>query len=104
MEFDLYSVLVAALTWVLTLGAGKVIDLSKYPRMRHILPLVAMVLATGLQSALAVWQGADAFSAEVLLTGLSTGAVAIASHSQGREILKLIAELGKPLPEENPTE
>lgn len=78
--------LVVVLTWGLV-AAVKRLAKKRYPKIRHILPFVAVLLAIGLRAAAETMQGAD-FSTATLLHGLSAAGLAVLLHSQIREVGK----------------
>lgn len=79
--------IVVALTWLLTLGVGKLIDLTAHKNLRHALPGIAVLLAVAGRALLDVVIGQE-LSADVVWRGLAAGAVAVFSHAQFRELLK----------------
>ncbi|MEE9365174.1 MAG: hypothetical protein V3W44_00670 [Dehalococcoidales bacterium] len=79
--------LVALLTWLMTFVASKY---ALPARLRPAIPLVAIVIATGLMAAAESMQG-EALSGATLVRGLGAGAAAIAGHSGVREALKVLS-------------
>lgn len=83
--------LVVIITWLLTLLAGKLINLAERPKLRTALPLVLLLVAVASRAAFTASEGVDAFSWDVVLRGLAAAGTAILAHSQLREVLKLLA-------------
>lgn len=80
---------VVVLTWLLTMILGKMIERFGLDEYRAALPAAAVVLATGIRIAIEAAMG-DPLSIATVLRALAAGAVAVASHSQFREVFKLL--------------
>jgi hypothetical protein len=91
---------VAVLTWLLTFVA------SKYAipaRLRPLIPVIAILIATGLVAGLQASQG-EALTFATVIRGLGAGAAAIAGHSGMREAHKLLSSEEAPAEEAEESE
>jgi len=106
IPLDVTDPIVVLLTWALTSVVGYFVNLVDKPKLRIALPMVAVLLATGSQAALAAFDGTlvidDAFQWSVAMEGLAAGAMAVFGHSQMRELLKLVQPAQPPPAEPAP--
>lgn len=86
MEVDATDPIVVVLTWVLTYLAG-LLGERVDDRLRHLLPLVALVIAVAARAVLETLQG-EAVTGETVLRALAAAGTAVLAHSQVREALK----------------
>jgi hypothetical protein len=87
IPFDGSDPLVVLLAWALTVAARKVAPKAWGPWMRKITPILAVLLAVFLRTAITAGQG-EPLTAQVLLRALAAGATAVWGHSQVREFAK----------------
>lgn len=78
---------VAVLTWGLTWGTSRLLGRAGFRRHRRVLPLVAVLLAAGIQAGIVAVRG-EAMSLDVVARGLGAAAVAVLMHSQARALVK----------------
>jgi len=94
IPFNITDPVVVLLSWALTALVGRIVNLTDKPKLRSSLPLVAVLLAVGAQTAFAAFNDTlmvdGALQWSVLLRGLAAGAMAVLGHSQMRELLKLV--------------
>lgn len=85
--------LVALAAWLITWALGYLLrELNLRPKVtRKFLPLVAGVAAVALRAGIDVVT-VDGLTWSTLGQGIVAGCVAVAGHSQGRELLKLLLE------------
>lgn len=85
-QVDELDPVVAILTWALTALASKYALPDKF---RSLIPVIAILVATGLVAGLQAAQG-EPLSFATVIRGLGVGAAAIAGHSGVRELLKAL--------------
>lgn len=82
---------VAFLTWVLTWVAGRLVSGPKLQKLRHALPIAAVLIAIGLRAAIETSEGVE-LSLSTVLRGIAAGGAAVLGHSQLRELHKALAK------------
>jgi hypothetical protein len=87
-QVDEMDPVVAILTWALMAAARK---WALPDRLRPIIPVLAILLATGLVAGLQAFEG-EALSLQTVVRGLGAGAAAIAGHSGVRELSKVMVK------------
>ena len=85
-QVDELDPVVAVLTWALTAAAAK---WALPEKLRPAIPVLAILLATGLVAVLQAVEG-EALSLQTVVRGLGAGAAAIAGHSGAREVGKIV--------------
>ena len=93
---------IVAITWALVWVIKKVTK-DKFDKIRSFLPLVAVAVAIGTTAAMEASTGTE-FSMATVMTGLVAAGVAVLGHSQGRELLKMLAGGGEDEEEDSSTE
>lgn len=79
---DATDPMVVLLAWGLTYICGKA-----SPKTRKVLPIVAVLVAVAVRSAMAAVEG-EPLSMDVLMRALGAAGVAVLGHSQMREVAK----------------
>lgn len=95
---------VALITWVLALALGKWAgrDKSKIRKVKHFLPIVAVLLATFCYALVEQFKGQTALTPEVVLRGVLAAGTVVLGHSQWRELAKLAtASFGSAAPDDS---
>jgi hypothetical protein len=82
---------VAVLTWALTEAARRLLTRAQAQRARHVLPVVAVLVAVAARAGWEAVQGAP-LTLDVVLRGLGAAGIAALGHSQIREVEKARAE------------
>lgn len=81
---------VAFLAWALTWIVGWIFSkFSALNKFRHALPTIAVLMATALWTGITVTEGGE-FSFALVTRALGAGAVAVAGHSQFKELQKVL--------------
>jgi hypothetical protein len=87
-EVDATDPVVVAIAWALTFLVGKAVkDKERFDRIRHVLPLIALVSAVAARAVIETMQGHE-LTPETAFRALAAGAVAVMSHAQVREFMK----------------
>lgn len=81
---------VAVATWLLLSVARSLLP-NADAMLRRVAPMIAVLLAVGLQAGLAAASGGEVTFGTVL-RGIVAGALAVLGHSQFREIVKAVQE------------
>jgi len=87
---DVTDPITVVITYLLTEMAGRFLG-KLDERTRHIIPVVAVLLALLVRGCIAASNG-EAMDTEEFLRAVAAGSVVIAGHSQGRELLKANAK------------
>lgn len=90
---------VAGVTWVLTFLLSTYIEGEKYANLRKALPVIAVLIAVFLRVVFALTMG-NPLDWMLLARAFGSGAVAVLTHSQFREMVKLL--VGSTVKPENP--
>lgn len=102
-EFDALTIVAAAIAWSLT-ALFKKFAADRLPKVKHLLPGVALLFAVGIVTGVGVYQGGEV-TLELVWEGVLAGCIAIAGHSQFREILKGFIEVaGEDKPDDAETD
>ena len=94
IPFDGTDPIVVMLAWLLTMLLGKLIERVGLERYRAVLPVAAVVLAIGVRVGIDVTLEGPLTWATAL-RAIASGAVAVTSHAQFREVIKLVASASK---------
>lgn len=86
---DLTDPCVVLITWGLTWGVGRFCT-KHMDRLRHLLPVVALVLAVGARASLDTMLGVP-LSWDSVFRGVASAGTAVLGHSQFREAVKALA-------------
>lgn len=88
VPFDQTDPIAVAVAWLLTSVVSKTMESESTKRFRTALPLIAVLSAVGFRAAYSMIDG-QPISLEMMLRALAAGAVAVFSHSQLREFIKV---------------
>lgn len=86
---DASDPLVVVVSWVLTLVAGKLLNTTERRKFRKALPALAFLFAVAIRAGVDVAQG-HPLDLQTLLRALAAGGIAVAGHSQFREVAKML--------------
>lgn len=102
VPFDVSDPLIVIITWGLTVLLSKLPEGSSFEaRIRNFIPAIAVLLAVAVRSGIDAANG-EPFTVGTLLRALAAGAVAVLTHSQFREVVKILAPEESPPPPVDP--
>jgi len=95
-QLDGSDTLVGLFAWIFTSITAKLVkDKAGLDKIRHFLPLISLASAVAFRAGIEAMQGRE-ITAETLTHALIVGGVAVVSHSQIREVIKVTTKAPAP--------